>query len=129
MKIVFYDGDCNLCHWAVKFILKRDKKNLFLFAPLKGETAKDKLEDIFPEDFQTASIVLLDEDQYFRKGKAMLRICYYLGGFWKGLSYLSVLPSFLLDPLYWLVAKNRYRLFGKASCEVPKESDIKRFLP
>lgn len=129
MKLVFYDGNCNLCHWAVKFILKRDKENILLFAPLKGKTAKEHLPSHFGPDYETASMIFQDEELFYRRGKAMLKICYYLGGFWRVLSYLSVLPSWLLDPFYWVIATNRYRFFGRSSCEVPKELDIRRFLP
>ena len=109
--IVFFDGECALCHRAVHFLISADQRQQFLFAPLQGETAEARLKQPVPLD----SLVLLEQGtRELRYGKAALRICWYLGRWWRLLGLLSFLPSWLADRVYRLVARNRH-FFGKSS--------------
>lgn len=121
MDIIFYDGSCAMCHWAVKWVAKRDKKGHFYFAPLDGSTAKKKLQGITLPD----SLVLLEGDKVLFRSKACFRIAWRLGGIWSLIGWLSFLPDWALipaDAIYRLVAKTRAQ-----SCDLTIKGD--RFLP
>ena len=132
--LVFYDGECGLCDKTVRFLLKVDKREMFAFAPLQGEKAKILLRHI-PEEFKSEDSLVLVENfdskdrQYYVLGKAVLRILWNLGGLWKLLGWMYVLPSFLFDYLYRIVARNRKKFFSTESCRIPSIKDRKRFLP
>lgn len=129
-KIIYFDGVCNLCNGFVSLIIKLDHKEKFSFAPLQGKTAQlaglefEKL----PMDEQ--SLYYQDEkDQIYTKFKAVVEILIELFTFGFIFKILRLLPDSFGDFLYGLVAKNRYRLFGKQStCRIPSESEKKRFL-
>ena len=114
--LIFYDGNCPLCNLTVRFLLRVDKKESFLFAPLEGETAAAELKEHphLTQDLDT--LVLLEhystpQQQLLYRGKAALRIAWYLGGVWRLLGWLSFLPSFPFDLIYRIIARNRYRIF------------------
>lgn len=126
-KIIFYDGECPLCNRAIRFILKEDKKGEFFFAPLNGKTAEQELSGLRLKNPNLDTLVLLEDGKIYLEGKGALRILWHLGGKWLVLGWLSFLPPFLLDALYRLIARNRYRLFsGKVTID-PQFQD--RFLP
>ena len=127
--ILFYDGVCGLCNRAVDFVLVRAASDLFLFAPLQGETARERLS---AEDTKTIdSIVLLEGRLSYRRSAAVVRVLWRLGGVWKLLAgLLWLIPSPLRDVGYKLVARTRYRLFGKKeTCRLPTADERSRFLP
>ncbi|MFN0064615.1 MAG: thiol-disulfide oxidoreductase DCC family protein [Chlamydiales bacterium] len=99
-KIIFFEGECPLCHRAVLFILKRDRKKLFLFAPLGGKTALEKLPRPIPQE----TLILLDGGKIYSEGKAIAKICWRLGGVYRLFAYF---PSWI----YRRIAKHRHHLF------------------
>ena len=123
--IIFYDGECGLCDYAVRFLLRIDRKNIYYYAPLQGTTAKEKL--VPPPDRD--SLVLLESDgKLSMEGAAVLRILWILGGAWKLIGWMHVLPSLPFDWLYRILARNRHKLFGRSLfCDIP--ADRSRFLP
>lgn len=125
MNIVFFDGECGLCDLSVRFLLKRDKKNRFLFAPLQGETAKKH--QILDSD----SVALLEEEKtLYREGEAALRILWLLGGaFTLPGSLYFLLPKCVVNGCYRVIAKNRHFLFSKEKCTLPETVDPSRFIP
>ncbi|MBB63593.1 MAG: thiol-disulfide oxidoreductase DCC [Waddliaceae bacterium] len=133
--LVYYDGECGMCARSVQFILKRDRKKCFLFAPLQGETAKQNLKEMRDQDPDLDSMVLVENrgkptEATFFRSKAAFRIAWYLGGRWKVFGILSFIPLAIFDPFYRLIAKNRKRFFSSAdTCKVPTEEERKRFLP
>ncbi len=123
--IIFFDGVCGLCNKSVDFLIVRDKKQIFLFAPLQGETAKQKL----PPVADMESVVLLDEKGMHDKSTAALKILIRLGGIWKLSVIFFAVPKFIRDPIYNVIAKNRYKIFGKKeSCRLPTPEERVRFL-
>lgn len=131
--LVFYDGECGFCDFVVSFLLKVDKKKLFLFAPLQGKTAAQLLADLPAEKKNQDSIVLIEnyqtnDAQIYVLGKAALRILWLLGGTWAILGSLNFLPSFLYDWAYRLVAKNRKKLMAKTECRIPPKDQQNQFL-
>ncbi len=127
--IIFFDGDCNLCNSSVQFIIKHDKKDHFVFAVLQSDVARDILLQYPTKNTQKDSILLLQNQQVFSESTAALHIAKELSGFWKGLQIFWLLPKFLRDTLYRLLAKNRYRWFGKReTCMVPTDELQNKFL-
>src|ERR1700733_3876128 len=110
--IVFFDGVCGLCNRFVDFVIKRDRAGVFRFAPLQGETARERLPAADVRDGNTMG--LGDEEGGFRKSTGGPRLLLRLGGFW-GLigATLRLVPPPLRNAGYSLVARYRYRIFGK----------------
>ena len=127
--ILFFDGVCGLCSWSVDFVMARDRRDLFQFAPLQGDTARQLLPASYVCDLD--SVVLLVEGQPFRKSSAAVRVLWRLGFGWQLLGTLAwLIPLPLRDLLYDLIARNRYRLFGKHdTCRMPTPTERSRFLP
>ena len=114
--LVFYDGNCGLCDRVVQFVFKEDKNQLFVFAPLQGETASRFLRNLPPEIRFTDSLILIENyrSSYPRVSilaKGALRIGWLLGWPWMMAGLLSFLPGWMFDWAYRLVAANRHRFF------------------
>ena len=125
-RVIFFDGVCGLCNAWVDFILKRDRAGIFSFAPLQGNYAKE-MEPEASENLNTM-IYLASGQRYYRTG-AILRILRDLGGIWCLAWVFWFVPSFIRDFLYGLIARNRYRIFGKIeSCRIPTPEEKIRFL-
>ncbi|WP_332694991.1 thiol-disulfide oxidoreductase DCC family protein [Halalkalibacter lacteus] len=127
-QIILFDGLCHFCHGSVQFIIKRDSTCTFAFASLQSKTGKELINKYnIPED--TNSLVLIDGDSYYVKSAAVLRICQKLRAPWKLLSFFRIVPSSIRDFIYDVVAKNRYKWFGKKEiCTIPPPVVRKRFL-
>ena len=127
--IIFYDGVCSMCNNFVDIILNADKKKVFRFAPLQGDTAKELLSSI-PNNPKNWSMVYLDEHGAHKESDASLEIYRRLGGSWWLLSIFRFVPKTVRDPIYRFIAENRYKFFGKKeSCHIPLPEDKDRFLP
>ena len=128
-QIILFDGVCNFCNFWVNFVIKRDKKDLFRFAALQSEKSK-QLTNRF--NFDTSNLdtfVLIAGDKFFTKSTAALMICKELNGLVKITYPLIFLPKFFRDFIYDMIAKNRYKLFGRRdTCRVPTEAEKKKFL-
>lgn len=127
--IVFYDGNCGLCHKFVRFLLDVDEFEVTKFSPLQGELAAEKLAQ-HPEllnDLET--VVVLNQGELTTESRAAFETFRYLGGPWVILSWLRFLPKSLTNFFYRLIARNRYRLFGRyESCPLPSPEERQRFL-
>jgi predicted DCC family thiol-disulfide oxidoreductase YuxK len=128
--LVFFDGVCHLCQGTVQFILKRDRHQRFAFAPLQGETAKQYL-SVPPEDLaMPESVIVWHEGKTRERAAAIFYILQNLSWPWSWLSVFRFVPTFVSDPLYRLVARNRYRWFGRTeSCMMPRPEWKQQFLP
>lgn len=127
--IIFFDGVCNLCNASVQFILKRDVNKLFLFSSLQSDAAKDILLQYNLENFDLNSIILLENGIVYQKSTAILKIVKKLKGIYRYSYALIIVPKFIRDGVYSLIAKNRYKWFGKRdSCIVPTKELSLRFL-
>lgn len=129
-RIVLYDGACGLCHRTVAFLVARDRGRRLWFAPLQGETAARlrALHTEIPGDLDT--VVLVDEGRVHVRSQAFLHGARYLGPPWRWASWLRWLPGPALDPIYRLVARVRYRVWGRYdACRVPAADARGRFLP
>jgi len=127
--IVLFDGVCNLCNRMVQFIIKRDKEKKFLFASLQGKTGKEILKKFNVPANEFNSFILAEGDKIYTKSTAALRIARQMGGGWKMLYGFIIVPSFIRNAFYNLIARNRYKWFGKKEeCMVPAPELSKRFL-
>jgi predicted DCC family thiol-disulfide oxidoreductase YuxK len=129
MKIILFDGVCNLCNGTVNFVIDHDPKAIFKFTSLQSETGQQLLQQLGKPKTQFDSIILIDNQQVFEKSDAALRIAKQLSGGWSVLYLLIYLPKGFRNFVYDLVAQNRYRLFGKtATCRLPSPQLANRFL-
>ena len=129
--VILFDGVCNLCNAAVDYILKQDKKELFVFAALTSETGKTILENHKIDPIKTDSIVYYNpkKDKIAIKAEAALQIAKQLSGIARLLPFFSFMPLKWQNRIYDFVAKNRYNWFGKKeSCRLPSPAELKRFL-
>lgn len=131
--LVFYDGKCGLCDQSVRILLKLDKKQQFVFAPLQGKTAARVLKEV-PEDVKKADSVILVENyespnqKMYLFGKAVFRSLWLIGGFWCLTGWLFFLPAFLYDWGYRFAARNRHHIFRQDICVVPDPRNKASFL-
>jgi len=128
--LLFFDGECNLCNGIVQFIIRHDKKKLFLFATLQsgiGERAKEEVQSIYhccPD-----TVILFYKDKYYIKSDAAIMVFRLLGGFWSLLSFARVMPRGMRNGLYEWISRNRYKWFGKRNeCMVPTPELQSRFI-
>ena len=132
--VVLYDGVCGLCNRLVRIVLKRDPEGVFRFAPLQGEFARAALarhaRDREPQE--TMYVVLAPgtpEERLLSHSDAAVYILRHIRGPLRAARGLRFLPRFLRDPMYALLARSRYRWFGKyESCPLPAPEWRERFL-
>lgn len=128
--VLFYDGVCAMCNGIVRFMLRVDKDHVFYFAPLQGETAElaRKLHPEFPTEVET--VVYLRRGEVFLRSRAAALAMQEMPYPAKALSWVRFLPSWFADFFYGIIARLRYRIFGKYDhCPLPPARDRPRFLP
>lgn len=127
--VIFFDGVCNLCNHSVQFIIKRDAKDTFRFAALQSAHATEILAASDFDSEQLSTIILLEGGKVYRRSTAALRIARRLSGLWPLLYGFIIVPAFIRDFCYELIAKNRYRIWGQSdSCMVPSTALKQKFL-
>ncbi len=130
--IILFDGVCNLCNSAVQWVIERDKEERFYFASLQSDAARRELEELMGAEEIDAlpdSIVLLDSEGAHTRSAAALRIARGLGSPYSLLRLGVVLPRPIRDALYDLIARHRYRWFGRRdTCMTPTPDLAARFL-
>ena len=132
--IVLYDGVCGLCNRLVQFILKRDVHDRFRFASLQSEFAEELLKrhGYDSRDLDTFYLVTShgeSNERVLMRSDAILEVVATLGGVWKLAGVGAVIPKVLRDGMYSMVARNRYRVFGKSeSCMLPSAEHRAKFL-
>jgi predicted DCC family thiol-disulfide oxidoreductase YuxK len=126
--IIFFDGECRMCNRFVDMVLRADARGIFRFAPLQGETAKSLLPPL-GDDPRRWSMLYLDGHGVHEQSDASLEVYRRLGGAWALLGLARWIPRPLRNPVYRLIAANRYRWFGTRACRVPAPAEMERFLP
>lgn len=125
--IILFDGVCNFCNSSINFIIGRDKKNLFKFAPLQSEIGGKYIEKFGLSDID--SVMLIENEKVFTHSTAALKIAKGLGGGWTLFYVFIIIPRPIRDFFYKLFATYRYRLFGKQdACMLPTPEIRARFL-
>ncbi len=129
MKIIFFDGYCNLCNGFVDLLMRRDKENIFTYASQDGDTAAMLLTSLDSSKLPS-SIIYRRDEELFQQSDAVLKILDDLGGIWRLAKPLAWIPKAIRDAIYRMISKNRYKLLGRRdSCRIPTETESSRFLP
>lgn len=129
-KIILFDGVCNLCNGAVQWIIRRDKEDVFRFASLQSEVGRELTRSRQIDTDRVDSIILIDPGvAYYIKSDAALEIARNLKGYKVLPALFGWIPKSIRDGIYDLVARNRYRMFGKKQeCMVPTPDLKDKFL-
>ena len=128
-NLVIFDGVCNLCTHSVHFILAHEAEPLFRFTPVQSPAGGRLLRELGldPDDVETF-VVILDGMAYLRSDAA-IRIAPHLRGAWRWLGAVKFIPRPVRDWVYDLVARHRYRWFGRREqCIVPTAEISARFV-
>ena len=124
-RVIFFDGVCNFCNYWVNFVIKRDRQKKLKFTTLQGETARQ----YHSKPRSLSSVILIDKGKAYTQSSAAIRICKYLNGGWKLFYGLIIIPKLIRDYFYIIVARNRYKWFGKKNeCMAPTQEIRERFL-
>jgi predicted DCC family thiol-disulfide oxidoreductase YuxK len=132
--LILYDGVCGLCNRLNTFVLPRDAEGVFDFASLQSATGQSLLKRFGrnPEDLNTFYVVTSyrsESSVLLSKAEAGLFVMKALGVPWRWLGLFRVLPIRSLNAAYDLVARNRYRLFGRhETCLLPSAEYRSRFI-
>jgi len=127
--VVLFDGVCNLCNASVRFIINRDSRGRFKFASLQSVVAKQILKEIGVDTDALSTIVLIRQERCYVRSDAILEIARKLDGIWPLIYAARIIPRFIRDGVYRLIARHRYSWFGKKdSCMVPTPDLKTRFL-
>ena len=127
--IILFDGICNLCNGAVNFIIRQDRKKTFRFAALQSAAGQQLLQQyhLSPSDFN--SFILIDQNKYYQQSTAALKVAAKLSWYWQWTQLFWIIPRFLRDIVYNIIAKYRYVWFGKKEqCMLPTPEIKDRFI-
>ena len=128
-RVVLFDGVCNLCNGSVQFVINHDPTSKFRFAPLQSAYGTTQIQKFGLTPGMMNSVLLVDKSKLYQKSNAALEISRHLSGLWPGFYVFKIVPAFLRNWMYDLIAKNRYRLFGRREeCMIPTPELRARFL-
>ncbi len=128
-KIILFDGVCNYCNDKVNFIIKNDKNDIFRFVAIQSDTGK-KMITYLGIDSALDSIILYEPGYaYFIKSEAVFRIIKHLSSSVKLLLLFNFVPTSIKNIFYDIIAKNRYKWFGKMEvCRIPSVDFKSKFI-
>jgi predicted DCC family thiol-disulfide oxidoreductase YuxK len=130
--IILFDGVCNFCNSSINLVIDNDPQKQFLFVSLQSEIAQQLLRRLNYKPLnisQLDTVMLISDNTVFIKSEAALLVASRLTGAWKWFKILRIFPIWLRDFFYDLIAKSRYRLFGKSDqCRIPTPEMRERFL-
>ena len=127
--IILFDGVCNLCNASVRFLINRDKMDVFRFASIQSDAAKKILLHYHHKNNEMNSILVIDGDKILDESSAILHISSKLGPPWSWITVLGLLPQKWTDSIYKFVASKRYRWFGrKKVCTYSMDEYENRFI-
>lgn len=126
--VIVFDGICVLCNGWVRFLLKHDRRGRYRFAAMQTDAGRAllALHGLDPDD--PVSFLLVEDGRAWTDTDAIVRVLAGLGGAWKLAGATLLAPRAVRDPLYRLLARNRYRWFGTTACHVPGEGERWRFI-
>ena len=118
-NIILFDGYCNLCSGLMRFINRRNAKERFIFIPLESDEGQQVAARAGLPQGDADTVVLVMKDRYYYRSTAVLNILRILGGAWGILYIFIIIPPFIRDFFYRLVARHRHIIFGmRGNCEV-----------
>lgn len=129
-KLILFDGVCNLCNSSVQYVIKHDKKNMFMFTALQSEAGQQIIKEYKIDTNKTDSILLYTpEHGVVSKSTAALKIASRLGFPQNLMTVFFIVPPFIRNWVYDYIAKNRYKWYGKKeSCWIPTPELKSKFL-
>ena len=128
-SIVLYDGVCALCNWFVRFIVDRDPDRRFVFAPLQSDVGRKLLADHHAVVASLDTVILVKGERVVGRSEAAFQILAGLQTAWRLLLVFRPLPRRFTDAVYDIVARSRYRVFGRYdACPIPAADQRSRFL-
>jgi predicted DCC family thiol-disulfide oxidoreductase YuxK len=129
IRIILFDGTCNLCNSVVRFVIPRDPSATFSFATLQSDIGQALLHKYDLDTQDIDSVVLSEGGKAYTKSSAVLRIARRLSSFWPIVYGFILIPRIVRDEVYDVIAKHRYRWFGQSEhCLVPTPTTLARFL-
>lgn len=118
--VILFDGMCNLCNKTIQFVIKNDPGHIYRFASFQSRFGSEMLQYFGINDKKFETFILLENGNIYDRSTGALRVCKRLKGGWKMLCMFLIVPKFIRDFVYNVIAQNRFRLFGRASvCWVP----------
>ena len=127
--IILFDGICNFCNNKINLVIRKDKKDFFRFAALQSEAGKKIMADhgiVMPDP---DTFIFIENGKIYNRSSAALHIAKHMDGLWKLFFAFIIVPPFLRDLFYRLIAKNRYKWWGvRESCMIPTPEVRKKFL-
>lgn len=127
MRIVYFDGLCNLCNGFVDFLIRRDHRRLLKYAPIQGTTAAANLPASLRDDL--ATMALQDEGRLMTESTAAIHTIAYLGGVYSLMKLFLIVPEFIRNAVYRGVANHRYLIAGRReTCRLPSAEERAQFL-
>jgi predicted DCC family thiol-disulfide oxidoreductase YuxK len=132
--VLLYDGSCGFCADSVQFVLNRDRKGVMRFAALDSAFGRAAIAR-HPEIRGVDSVLYVEPardgtpERMYAHSNAVMQVASYLGGAWRLLHLSRIVPAFIRDSVYRLVARHRHRLSGtRPQCVIPSVHDRARFL-
>lgn len=135
--VVLFDGVCNFCNASVSFLLDHERDDRMRFATLQSALARDLIAEIAGEEAareivgtnEPSSMAFIEDGKLYTLSAAALRIARHLRAPWRWLRVFAIVPRPIRDFFYRVLARNRYRWFGKTEqCRVPTHELRARFL-
>ncbi len=129
IAIILFDGVCNLCNSSVQFVINHDRKDKFRFASIQSEIGESLLKKFNINRSITDSLILIENNRAYTQSTAALRIAKELNGLHPLLYLFIIVPPFIRNAVYDLIAKNRYKWFGKREeCMIPTDELRRKFI-
>ena len=128
-NLILFDGVCNFCSAAVRFVIRHDRRVIFRFASFQSELGKEicRRRGIDPEDIQTFLVNV--DGRILVRSDAAIAVVSRFGGVWRIAALLRLVPRIARDWVYSMIARNRYRWFGRTEvCMIPETKIKDRFL-
>jgi predicted DCC family thiol-disulfide oxidoreductase YuxK len=124
--VLFFDDTCLLCSKSIEWIVKHEKEQVLSFSTFRSALAqKHQLSSTEP-----SSMIVLEKGILLTKSAAIIALSKYLKAPFSILYFFRILPSWVLDPIYTLISKNRYQVFGRQEEYCPTDLNItKRIIP
>jgi len=127
--VILFDGVCNFCNAIVNLIIRQDKKNVFLFCTLQSDPGKKLLQEYKIDWRASDSFVFIENGKAWQESTAALKLYNRLPWYWKWTQIFWIVPKFIRDAVYRIIAKRRYRWFGKKkACMIPSPDVKEKFL-
>jgi len=129
-RLILFDGVCNLCNTSVQYVIKHDKKNVFMFTALQSNVGQAIIKEFNINTLKTDSILLYSPEKGIaKKSTAALNIASQLGFPQNLMSVFYIIPPFIRNWIYDYIAKNRYKWYGKQdACIIPTPELKSKFL-